>query len=167
MSTLFLRLVKTTVINGRVYADTDEKAPIQINRAFIPADEDTLARTRERTTGEVFRGEFKLSRNYKFLQKAHVLIKYAFDLQEQFDNIKHFREAVTIEAGFFTWKKLLDGSEIKVAKSWAFDNMSEDEFSELFVAMINALVKHSEMFGGAEPDVFEAGVYRFMDNWSE
>lgn len=145
---LYLRLIPASeVTSGRV---------------FVPADADTIDRASRRKTGEVFKGAFKLARNYKFLQKAHCLINFAFDCQDIYEDKQEFREAVTIEAGYFHWKRGLDGHDFKVAKSWAFDNMSEVEFEELYLAMIQAMKRHAEtVFNGADPDSFEQMLLSF------
>ena len=136
-------------------------------KVLIPADEDSRSRLGRRSADEVLRCFFKLERNYQFLKKAHALIKFAFDCQEVYSDINEFREAVTIEAGFFTWKKMLGGEEIKVAKSWAFDAMTEAEFGDLYNAMIAAMLRHSAtVFNGVDAYVFERQLSNFSgENW--
>ena len=133
-------------------------------KGLFPNGEDSYERLKVRTVGEVFRVVMKMHRNYKFLSKAHKLIRFAFDCQEVYTDLQEFREAVTIEAGFSRVVKNLHGDEILVAKSWSFDNMTESEFQELFDSMIRAMLKHSEtIFNGVDTHTFERQLLHFTE----
>ena len=137
-------------------------------KVLVPNGNDAYERLRSRSVGEVFRVVMKLHRNYKFLSKAHKLIKFAFDCQEAYTDLQEFREAVTIEAGFSRIVKNMKGEEILVAKSWAFDNMTESEFQELFDAMISAMLRHTEtIFCRADPAMFSKQLVHFSESGVE
>lgn len=93
-------------------------------------------------------------RNYKFLQKFHTLIKFAFEHWQpgelsgkQFEgvtpkkSITRFRKDVTILAGFFEQEIRLDGSIRTTAKSISFASMEEDDFEELYNNTINVILE--------------------------
>ena len=136
------------------------------SKVLVPAGDEDYERLRARPVDEVLKCVFKLERNYAFLKKGHALIRFAFDCQSAYPNTKagldEFRDAVTIEAGFSEERKNMEGQTYLVAKSWSFDNMDEIEFTELFNAMIAAILKHSEtVFNGVDSAVFERQLLHF------
>jgi len=138
-------------------------------KVLVPNGDDAYERLRSRPVGEVFRVVMKMHRNYKFLSKAMVMIKFAHSCQDIYPNTKegidHFRDAVTIEAGFYDEVLRLNGVTEKVAKSWNFDSMTEPEFQELFNAMVRAILQYSEsVFNGVDPAIFERQILSFTES---
>lgn len=102
-------------------------------------------------TNETYLIEIKRSRNPGFHRK--VMAFFAFCMEhwdgskvhehcshaEQFNR---FRKDLTILAGFYIQTTRLDGSLRTEAVSISFSNMEEDQFRELYTALINASCKH-------------------------
>jgi len=128
---------------------------------LLAHDPATVKRMGKVKLSEVYRVTIKRQRNYKLLQKAHVLARFAFDCQEQFDDYEQFRKAMTIEAGHSHYETLLDGRVVEIADSWAFENMTEDTFERLYADMIEGLCRHTELFNGMTRDDFLNGVMQF------
>ncbi|MDO9530366.1 MAG: DUF1367 family protein [Syntrophales bacterium] len=118
---------------------------------LIPADKETEAWYNKIKSGEVVSSDFKKTRNYQFLKKWFALLNVGFDnwnpgevnsnygIPEK--NFERFREDVTILAGYFHTVVRLDSSVRIEAKSVAFSNMTEEEFSALYNKTINVLLK--------------------------
>ncbi len=81
-------------------------------------------------------------------------------------SIASFRKAVTIEAGWFTYEKLLDGRVIAIAKSWSYEGATESEMEQLFADLIEGLCRHPELFNGMTKDQFLDGVNQFAGQGS-
>lgn len=121
--------------------------------AMIPADGFSADALDKLKPGTVYKIEIKASRRYKFLQKAFVLVNYAFDLWEPTEgakeykgrpvekSIEKFREDMTILAGYYDAVYRFDGSVRLIAKSWSYNAMPDDEdFSKLYSALINVII---------------------------
>lgn len=81
-------------------------------------------------------------RNIKFHRKFFALINLVYSNQERYNNIDHLRKDLTIASGFYETRYGLHGEEITEAKSISFANMTEDEFSDLYSAFIDTIVKY-------------------------
>lgn len=126
----------------------------KFQQSLIPADGFSADALDNLKFGTVYRIEIKASRKYKFLQKAFVLVQYAFDIWEPVSsvseykgspvekNLERFREMLTILAGFYRPVYKLDGSVQLVAKSWSFAEMPDDsDFEKLYQALITVIVE--------------------------
>lgn len=90
--------------------------------------------------GETWEIEYKKVRNYKFHKKFFSLIQLAFDNQEAYKFIDSMREDLIIHAGFSYEETNFITGEIKTkAKSIAFQNMDEIEFSQLYESIKNVI----------------------------
>ena len=83
-------------------------------------------------------------RNIKFHRKFFALINLVYQNQERYNSIEHLRKDLTIASGFYDLRYGLHGEEIIEAKSISFSNMSEDEFSELYSAFVDTIIKYFE-----------------------
>lgn len=108
---------------------------------FEPADDNAELILKRYKFGDLAEGEFKKSRNIKFHRKFFKVIELTFQNQELTDNKEDFREAVTIEAGYWHWQKQLDGSESKRADSISFTKMDDITFGELYNSVFNVCLK--------------------------
>lgn len=90
---------------------------------------------------ETFEIEYKRVRNPKFHRKFFKLIQTVFENQEKYRVLDELREDLTIAAGYhYEHINYLTG-EVKIkAKSIAFHNMDETEFSELYNSVIDQIV---------------------------
>ena len=118
---------------------------------LVPADEAEAERMTRFKNGEMYQVDIKLSRNPQFLAKIMVFFNFCFSHwdgyvvtnncseKHQFDRM---RKDLTILAGFYEQSYRLDGSIRVEAKSLAFENMDEEEFTECYHAVINSAMKH-------------------------
>lgn len=90
--------------------------------------------------GETWEIEYKKVRNYEFHKKFFALIKLAFDNQEAYKLINSMREDLIIHAGYSYEDTNFITGEVKTkAKSIAFQNMDEIEFSKLYESVKNVI----------------------------
>jgi len=83
---------------------------------------------------------FVQKRNYKFHKKYMALINMAFENQEKFNNVIHYRKYLTCKAGFYTAYETDKGTFIE-ADSISFASMDEIEFADLYSKMIDVIIK--------------------------
>ena len=108
-------------------------------------------------TGELYELELKNSRNPNFHRKVFAFFNFCFEHwrgdneflseQAQFDC---FRDNLTVLAGYYHPLVNLKGETRIEAKSISFGSMKQEEFEQLYTALINAASKH--LFGGADKE---------------
>lgn len=80
-------------------------------------------------------------RNIKLHRKAFVLLKLVWPHTE-YPTMETLRKTMTIGAGFVEpFINPLTGEVSLVPKSWAFTNMDETEFSELYSRLVDVALK--------------------------
>lgn len=119
---------------------------------FVPFDAESKDWAQKIKSGEVINAEFKKVRNYQFLKKYFALLTVGFENWEPGiidsrhgvpeKNFDQYREDVTILAGYYYATIRLDGTTRVRAKSISFAYMEEEEFSKLYNATINVLLKY-------------------------
>lgn len=100
--------------------------------------------------GEVITVKYSKARNPRFHRKAFALFKFIFDALPEPDPVnfrghdivpaKDFetvRKELTIMAGFYDVVGKVDGSVKLTAKSLSFASMDEDEFRQVYSALID------------------------------
>lgn len=125
----------------------------RFNGALIPADSISSEAMEELKHGTVYQIKLTANRKYKFLQKAFVLVSYAYGLWEPEGegneyrgeqiqkNAEQFRDMLTITAGFYKPVFRLDGGVQLIPKSWSYSEMPDDgDFSKLYNGLINAIL---------------------------
>lgn len=118
-----------------------------------PLEEDKIKRIAE---GEAVEFEYKLSRNYKFLQKFFVFLKAVYDIeaiQEQFDSVEHLRYALTMDAGYFEQVLGMNGQVYLKPKSISFAKMDEAEFDQFYAKVMAIVLKRLPTY--VKDDIFE------------
>lgn len=120
--------------------------------ALVPADSQSAEYLGKQKVGQGFKASVTRARNIKFHRKFFALLNYAFDKwdpEEKFykgkpvsKNFNQFRSDITILAGYYETAVRMDGSVRVTPKSIAFHRMSEDEFQELYSAVIDVLLQH-------------------------
>ena len=121
------------------------------NGSLAPADTYSADYLMNQKIGQGFRVRVTRVRNIRFHRKFFALLSYAFDTWKPDDktykgqqvekNFEQFRWDITILAGFYETSVRLDGSVRVRAKSISFANMDEDEFENLYSAVIDVLLK--------------------------
>jgi len=107
--------------------------------------------------GDLVEIEIKQPRNIKFHRKFFAVINLTFQNQDITDNTDDFREAVTIEAGYYHYQKQIDGTEIKRADSISFTNMEDITFGDLYNKVFNVCLK----ILGCKSEALELELLRF------
>lgn len=119
--------------------------------ALVPADSQSAEYLKKQKVGQGFKASVTRARNIKFHRKFFALLNYAFDKWEPVEktykgkpvekNFSQFRADITILAGYYETAIRMDGTVRVTPKSIAFHNMDEDEFSELYSAVIDVLLQ--------------------------
>ena len=100
---------------------------------------------------------FVQKRNYLFHKKYMALINMAFQNQEKFNNVTHYRKYLTCKAGFYTAYETDKGTFIE-ADSISFASMDELEFSDLYSKMIDVIIQEI----GVTSEIIEKEIVEFM-----
>lgn len=116
----------------------------QLNGSFKPAYDTDYENAKKIALNEPFVFKYSKPRNYKFHKKFFALINLVYQNQERYNSIDHLRKDLTIASGFYEIRYGLHGEEITEAKSISFANMTEEEFSELYSAFVDTVVKYFE-----------------------
>ena len=131
----------------------------QLNGSFLPAHDSDLELARKIKIGDVYRFQYSKPRNYEFHKKFFALMDLVFQNQENYTDRNELREDLIIEAGFWFEKtNYITGEVTRKAKSINFASMDENEFSELYRAMLDTVIR---VFGW-EGSYIEANVAEFM-----
>ena len=100
---------------------------------------------------------FVQKRNYLFHKKYYALINMAFQNQDSFNNVTHYRKYLTCKAGFYTAYETDKGTFIE-ADSISFASMDELEFSDLYSKMIDVIIQEI----GVTSEKITANLVEFM-----
>lgn len=111
---------------------------------FKPCYDSDSEKAKKIPLNEPFVITYTKKRNIKFHRKFFALINMVYQNQERYNSIDHLRKDLTIASGFYETRYGLHGEEITEAKSISFANMSEEEFSELYSAFVDTVVKYFE-----------------------
>ncbi|ABO60573.1 DUF1367 family protein (plasmid) [Burkholderia vietnamiensis] len=116
-----------------------------------PLDEAQADLLKRYATDTLIRCEVKQVRNPRFHRKFFALLTLGFESWEPpileykgFEvqkDFEHFREDVTIAAGFYVVTTNLHGSVRLRAQSISFASMKQDEFERLYNAVANVLLQ--------------------------
>lgn len=101
-----------------------------------PIGEETIVSIKE---GQVVSADIKMRRSYKHLQKYMVLMNEVFENQSIYGSCKKMRKALEIEAGHFDTLRLIDGSEIKIPASVAFDKLDQIGFNQVYERVVQII----------------------------
>lgn len=142
------------------------------NGALMPADEETAEALRKIKTGVIVRADVKQVRNYKFLQKYMVLVRFLYGIweetaprmqyrgQEVKPNLARFRGDLQILAGHYTATYNIRGEVRLEPKSVSFASMAEEEFEQLFSSVIDVAL--SKVLN--RPDLTEEKIREHCEN---
>jgi hypothetical protein len=131
----------------------------QLNGSFLPAHDSDLELARKLKAGEVYKFQYSKPRNYEFHKKFFALMDLVFDNQEHYTDRNKMRKHLTIEAGFWHEEiNYITGVVTQEADSINFASMDEDEFGQLYRAMLDTVIR---VFGWEGSDI-EANVAEFM-----
>ncbi len=123
------------------------------NGDMRPLDENGVKRI---SVGEALEFDYKVPRNYKFLQKFFVFMKAVYDIeaiQEQFPSVEHLRYALTMDAGYFETVTGMNGQIYLKPKSISFSKMDEAEFDQFYAKVMEIVLKRLPTY--VKEDIFE------------
>lgn len=109
-------------------------------QGLTPAYETDYSKYQKLKIGEVYKCEIKQERNYEFHKKFFALVSLAYNNQEKFENIEHYRKYLTCKAGFYTAIETNTGTFV-IADSISFASMDKDEFEKLYSQMLDVVIK--------------------------
>lgn len=110
---------------------------------FYPANTDSRDTACRLKIGETYKFKCSKPRNYAFHKKYFALLNLAFENQEKYETFEHFRDAVTMQSGWYeTHVSLRDNELICKPKSISFSKMDEMEFGKLYDKTINVILKY-------------------------
>lgn len=119
------------------------------NGALVPANEEEAEKLASVPAGEALRCKLTVFRNYRFLKKYMVLVKFLFDrwtvrapcLQYQGQPVRprleRFRKDLQIMCGWYEPEFGVRGELRLVSKSVSFSAMNDAEFEQLFSTVID------------------------------
>lgn len=106
---------------------------------MAPLDIDDMPKTWK--VGDTLLCTVRKPRNVKLHRKAFALLKMVHPHTE-YPNIEILRKAMTIGAGYVdTLVNPMTGEVSLVPKSWAFTNMDDEEFNDLYSRLIDVALK--------------------------
>jgi hypothetical protein len=118
--------------------------------ALAPANQQAVEYMAKLKTGATVTATVKRQRNPAFHRKMFALLNFAFDAWEPAakeykgqpvqKNFEQFRRDVTILAGYYETSYNLKGEVRLTPKSISFGSMDEDEFGQLYSAIINVIL---------------------------
>lgn len=108
--------------------------------ALVPADEETQDILKKIPQGKSIKVKYSFPRNYENHKRFFAFIKTTFDIQDSFDNIKHYRSWVIMKSGYCETAVAPNGQVMFFPESISFDNMDEDKFKDLFSKSVDAFI---------------------------
>ena len=123
------------------------------NSTLAPDEPEAVEFLAKLKVGQSVKVSVTRARNYLFHKKYFALLNYAYDIWEpkgSFNkwgitpekNFDVFRHDITILAGYSDVYYRVNGDVRVEAKSISFANMDEDDFSKLYEATIDVILKH-------------------------
>ncbi len=119
---------------------------------YYPADTESRNSSDRLKIGETYKMKYSKPRNYAFHKKYFALLNLAHDNQEEYDSFESFRDAVTMQAGWYDNHKSFCGNYIYKPKSISFTQMDEVEFGKLYDKTINVILKYV-MVGSTQEEI--------------
>lgn len=113
---------------------------IRTSSGFRFAYDTDLEKAKRFKIGDPLKCKITLDRNYEFHKKYFALMRFAFENQERYQDKEQMRFVYTLKAGYSTPIQT-DKGVVFMPKSVAFDKMEEDEFEQLYSAMIDVVIK--------------------------
>lgn len=108
---------------------------------LIPASDADYELKHRLKVGQIYQADVKTKRNYQFLKKAFALLNCAWELMDErqtngWRSKEGFRAYLTVAAGYYdVYFNPRLGDWVETPKSWAFDSMPEEDFSDLYERM--------------------------------
>lgn len=108
---------------------------------LVPASDSDYELKQKLKVGGIYQAEIKVKRNYQFLKKAFSLLNTAWSLMDErqtagWRSKEGFRAYLTVAAGYYdVYYNPRLCAFVESPRSWSFESMSEEEFSNLYERM--------------------------------
>lgn len=135
-----------------------QKSRINGVKVFVPANEKAIDVYDLMQDLQEIDCDYSFPRNPGNHRRFFAFLKIAFESQEFFDNIHHFRKWLIGKAGYFTIIQTPKGGTIFDADSIAWDNLDETDFRKVFSDCIQAFINE---FGARIPEKTLDEIIRF------
>ena len=112
----------------------------KIHGMLAPADENAEEIISKLRHGQAIRVKYSLPRNYENHKRFFAFVKTTFEIQDHFDNIKHYRKWIVMKSGHYSIIVAPNGYQIFDADSIAFDKMDEATFQKVFSDCIDVFL---------------------------
>lgn len=137
----------------------------QTSGSLRPAYEEDQDKLKRIKAGEAIEVKFSKPRNFHnhsrfFAMLNCVILNMPEDIDPKYHNIDYLRTEAMIASGYCEWRVSMGGTKYPVAKSMSFASMDEMEFTVLYEAVSNYLLKY--FLKGVERDVLEENINLFM-----
>ena len=109
--------------------------------SWEPIDEQAKKIFRRYQYGDIAELEHKVKRNLKFTAKYFVMLKLTFENQDITPDKDLFRKLVQIQAGYYYWIDLIDGTKQKESISIKFESMDDLYFEKLYNDVFNVCLR--------------------------
>lgn len=126
-----------TAIKRKKMADIYLK---KFNGMLAPADENAVELIAKMKHGQAIKVKYSFPRNYENHKRFFAFIQVTFDIQDHFDNIKHYRKWIIMKSGHYKIITAPNGYQIFDADSMAFDKMDEPTFQSMFSDCIDVFL---------------------------
>ena len=117
-------------------------------KVFFPANEKAVEIHDQMTPYQEIDCDYSFPRNPGNHRRFFAFLNIAFDSQEFYTNIHHFRKWLIMKSGHYTTIQTPKGGTIFDADSIAWDKMDEPEFREVFGDCVQAFI---DQFGERIP----------------
>ena len=107
---------------------------------LVPANEDAEEIIKGMKQGQPIRLQYSFPRNYENHKRFFAFVQITFDMQDHFDNPKHYRKWLIMKSGNYTIITAPNGYQIFDADSLRFDKMEEITFRQVFSDCIDVFL---------------------------
>jgi len=114
----------------------------QYDNSFKPAFDEDYDKVKKIKPLALVKTNITQPRNLKFLRKFFGLIDLVYQNQEAYATADELREMITIASGYVDVVYTLDGNSHLEAKSISFAKMKEEEFEQLYSAVLDSIEKY-------------------------
>jgi len=107
---------------------------------LVPANEDAEEIIKGMKQGQPIKLKYTFPRNYENHKRFFAFVKVTMDIQDHFDNIKHYRKWLIMKSGHYTIITAPNGFQIFDADSIRFDKLDEMSFRKVFSDCIDVFL---------------------------
>ena len=107
---------------------------------LVPANEDAEEIIKGMKQGQAIKLKYTFPRNYENHKRFFAFVNVTFEIQDHFDNPKHYRKWLIMKSGHYSIIVAPNGFQIFDADSIRFDKMDEATFRQVFSDCIDVFL---------------------------